>query len=61
MASWYKSGYLSSDLLVSSSHDGEFYSLSAIMQGVSDPDDAFREALDISNITALRSELLSLV
>ena len=61
MASWYSAGYLSSSLLISSSKDGEFYSLAAVMEGSTDPVVAFREVLDLSDLTELRAQLANLL
>ena len=61
MANWYKLGYLSSELQVSSSHNGDFYSLSTVMEGALNPAAAFREELDANLVIALRSGLSSLI
>ena len=60
MASWYSAGYLKSDLLISSSLDGEFYSLAAIMEGSPDPEVAFEEELHLRDLAALRAQLANL-
>ena len=61
MASWYTAGYLASDLLISSSSDGDFYSLAAVMEGSNDPEVAFEEELDLRDLTDLRTQLASLL
>ena len=61
MASWYSAGYLSSNLLVSSSTTGDFYSIAAVMEGTADPAVAFEESLNIQDLNTLRSELKNLL
>eukprot|EP00946_MAST-07B_sp_MAST-7B-sp1_P000120 g120.t1 len=61
MASWYSAGYLSSNLLVSSSTTGDFYSIAAVMEGTADPAVAFEESLNIQDLNILRSELKNLL
>ncbi len=61
MSEWYSAGYLDRSLKVSSSANGEFYMISALVIDGADPTEAFNTDLDQGRIKALRRELVELL